>query len=345
MLRLGALVALTVLASAASSAELPLSACAAQTYPAEALRYRMEGATRVQLGAGKAARVIGVIGESGYAVLDRASVALAATCKPARASDDGTPWVITVPWKLPVQADYLPARLAVEHCTRRNKLIRFPELDGPLPNVTVRVLVWTDGAPVTPKIELSSGEPLVDKQAIDIVENCRFNPATLAGTAVEGAILVPLAFDSAGVSDEKLRAAYRRLSDPLLGKKEYKLAQIRFASETAATQAIGEIKGGASFAEIARTRAKKPNKTKLEGELGWMRLAQMDKSIAEVIEAHGVPGVVPVPVRGVAGGWHVIEIQQTRPAESAGYEQLKAELRRKLIEERDIVVQQPPALN
>ncbi|MDQ1829274.1 TonB family protein [Massilia scottii] len=342
MLRLGALVALTVMASAASGADLPLSACAAQAYPAEALRYRMEGATRVQLGADKATRVIA---ESGYAVLDRASVALAATCKPARASEDGTPWVITVPWKLPLQAGYSPARLAAERCTRLNKLIRFPELDGPAPNVTVRVLVWTDGGPYTPKIELSSGEPLVDKQAIEIVENCRFDPATLAGAAVEGAVLVPLAFDTAGVSDEKMRAAYKRLTDPLVGKKDYKLAQIRYESETEATRVIGEINGGASFAEIARTRAKTPAEAKLEGKLGWMRLAQMDNPIARAIEAHGVPGLLPTALRGHSGGWHVIEIQQTRPAESAGYDQIKTELRRKLIEERDIVVDQPPAVN
>ncbi|UOD29521.1 energy transducer TonB [Massilia violaceinigra] len=337
------LLALAVLPSGAAAADLAVSACAAQVYPAEALRYRMEGVSRVQLVPGKKVRVAGVVGESGYAVLDSASVALATTCTVPATSPDGTPWVLTVPWKLPAEKGaYTPARLAVEFCSRSNKLIRFPELDGLAPNITVRVLVDADGAPSAPKIELSSGEPLADQQALEMVAQCRFGRATLDGVAVPGAVLVPLAFDSAGVSDDKLRALYTLQTDPKLGPKDYKLAQIDFATETEAKRVIGELNGGTTFVDYIRKRTKLPEVIRRAGQLGWMRVAEMEKGIAEAIEAQGEPGLLQQPVQAKNGRWHVIDIEETRPVATAGYEKVRATLKRKLIEEREVVVQQPP---
>lgn len=331
--------------SGAAAADLPLSACAAPAYPAEALRYRMEGVSRVQLVPGKKVRVAGVVGESGYAVLDSASVALAASCKLPSASPDGTPWVLTVPWKLPVEkAAYTPARLAIESCSRSNKLVQFPELDGLPPNLTVRVLVGTDGLPFAPKIELSSGEPLADQQALDMVAHCRFGRATSGGEPVQGAVLVPLAFDSAGVSEDKLRALYAQQTDPKLGPKDYKLAQLDFTTQTEAVRAIGELNGGAKFSEFIRKRTKQPELIKRAGQLGWMRVAEMEKDFAEAIEGQGEPGLLQEPVRAKNGRWHVIDIEETRPVATAGFEKVKASLKRKLIEERQVVLQQAPPL-
>ncbi|RSZ60604.1 hypothetical protein HF313_19210 [Massilia atriviolacea] len=342
--RAAMLLALTVAPTIAAAADLPLSACAAQAYPAEALRYRMEGVSRVQLVPGKKVRVAGVVGESGYGVLDSASVALAATCKVPTASPDGTPWVLTVPWKLPAEtAAYTPARLVAEACSRRNKLIRFPELDGLPPNLTVRVLVGADGAAVAPKIEQSSGEPLADQQALDMVAQCRFGRATLGGAAVQGALLVPLVFDSAAVSDDKLRALYAQQTDPKLGPKDYKLAQLDFTTQTEAVRAIEELNGGAKFTDFIRKRTKLPEVIKRAGQVGWMRVADMEKDVAEAIEGQGEPGLLQEPVRAKSGRWHVIDIEDTRPVATAGYEKVKASLKRKLIEEREVVVQQPPA--
>ncbi|HEX8614421.1 MAG TPA: energy transducer TonB [Telluria sp.] len=339
------LLALAVPPSMASAAELALSACAAQVYPAEALRYRMEGVSRVQLVPGKKVRVAGVVGESGYALLDSASAALAATCTVPPVSPDGTPWVLTVPWKLPAEKGaYTPARLAVEFCQRSNTLIQFPELDGLAPNITVRVLVGADGAPIAPKIELSSGEPLADQQALEMVGQCRFGRATLDGVAVPGAVLVPLAFDSAGVAEDKLRALYKLQTDPKLGPKDYKVAQLDFTTQTEALRAIGELNGGAKFAEFIRKRTKQPEVIKRAGQLGWMRVAEMEKDIGEAIEAQGEPGLLQQPVRGKNGRWHVIDIEETRPVAAASYEKVRASLKRKLIEERQVVVQQPPPM-
>lgn len=337
--------ALAALPSSAAAADLALSSCAAQVYPAEALRYRMEGVSRVQLAPGKKVRVAGVVGESGYAVLDSASVALAATCTVPPTSPDGTPWVLTVPWKLPAEKGaYTPARLAVEACARSNKLIQFPELDGLAPNMTVRVLVDAQGAPSEPKIEMSSGEPLADQQALEMVAQCRFGRATLDGVAVPGAVLVPLAFDSAGVSEDKLRALYAVQTDPKLGPKDYKLAQLDFATETEARRVIGELNGGAKFVDYIRKRTKVPDVIKRAGQLGWMKVGEMEKNFAQAIEAQGEPGLLQEPVRGKNERWHVIDIEETRPLPAPGYEKSRASLKRKLIEEREVVVQQPPAV-
>jgi hypothetical protein len=337
------LLALTAVPSIASAADLPLSACAAQVYPAEALRYRMEGVSKVQLVPGKKVRVAGVVGESGYGVLDSASVALAASCTVPSTSPDGTPWVLTVPWKLSAEkAAYTPARLHIEACTRSNVLIDFPKLDGPAPNITVRVLVEPDGAPSAPKIELSSGEPLADQQALDIVANCRFGRATLGGEAVQGAALVPLVFNSAGVSEDKLRALYAEQTDPKLGPKDYKLAQLDFTTQTEAKRAIADLNGGTTFGELIRLRTKVPDVIKRAGQLGWMRVAEMDKNVAQALEMQGEPGLLQAPVRGQAGRWHVIDIQETRPVATASFEKTRASLKRRLIEERLVHVQQAP---
>ncbi|NHZ33512.1 MULTISPECIES: peptidylprolyl isomerase [Massilia] len=98
------------------------------------------------------------------------------------------------------------------------------------------------------------------------------------------------------------------------------------------------------FVDYIRKRTKLPEVIKRAGQLGWMRVGEMEKDIAEAIEAQGEPGLLQQPVRAKNGRWHVIDIEETRPVATASYEKVRANLKRKLIEERDVVVQQPPPL-
>jgi periplasmic protein TonB len=60
--------------------------------------------------------------------------------------------------------------------------------------VILRVLVGTDGKPVQIEIEKSSRSRLLDRAAIDAVQEWLFNPGVRNGQPVQGWVLVPISF-------------------------------------------------------------------------------------------------------------------------------------------------------
>jgi protein TonB len=60
--------------------------------------------------------------------------------------------------------------------------------------VVLRVLVGTDGRPLQVELHRSSRHGILDRAALDAVRQWRFRPEVRAGIAVEGWVLVPIAF-------------------------------------------------------------------------------------------------------------------------------------------------------
>lgn len=124
-------------------------------------------------------------------------------------------------------------------------------------------------------------------------------------------------------SDEDLKKAY----DARFGKEkrvEYKARHILVKSEDEAKKLIDELKGGADFSELAKTRSLGPT-GKDGGELPWFGTGQMVQPFTDATAALKPGEYSSQPVQ-TQFGWHVILLEETRESEPPSLEDVKTEL-------------------
>ncbi|MCU0833749.1 MAG: peptidylprolyl isomerase [Chromatiaceae bacterium] len=129
--------------------------------------------------------------------------------------------------------------------------------------------------------------------------------------------------EGAQPSDEALAKAYEeRFGDAK--RTEYKARHILVASEDDARALIKEIDGGASFAELAKTKSMGPT-GKTGGDLGWFDATQMVPPFTAAVAAlkPGEHSKEPVQTQF---GWHVILLEETREAPPPALDDVRQEL-------------------
>lgn len=323
--------------------ELSPSQCPAPDYPAEAQRYAMSGPVALAFAVDAGGRAQGgrVERSSGYALLDRSALRMLGACRfsgPATAAA-----TMSVPFALPAEArvDSLPSILR-ETCLRPYKLLSFVDGAAAAHDLSVRVQVWPDGQAFGPKIERSSGEPLADQAALDMVEHCRFRPAARAGEGVRGALLLRLVLQREALGEEALRARYDGIAARIRKQQDFRVRHIELASEDAARAVLGRLRAGEDFARLARDLSQDRASMPIGGELGWLGPGDGPPELAQALARFGKPGLLPSPVK-TRFGWHVAEIEEARPRTPPPFnDEARRILREQAIAEREVVVQAPP---
>lgn len=79
-----------------------------------------------------------------------------------------------------------------------------------------------------------------------------------------------------------------------------------------AVQIIKKLKHGAKFEDLAKTESTDPGSKSNGGDLGWFNTARMVKPFADAVKALKKGEVTSEPVE-TQYGWHVIELEDTRP--------------------------------
>lgn len=140
------------------------------------------------------------------------------------------------------------------------------------------------------------------------------------------AITPQLLADPAQVSETDARAHYERIKGDRFGTPETRaLQQIVFSSEEAAQNASNKIKGGATFAEIA----KEQNLSDADIALGTVTRASMvDTALAEAAFALS-EGSVSAPVRG-RFGWVLLRADKINLANVREFAEVADEVKREL---------------
>lgn len=124
-------------------------------------------------------------------------------------------------------------------------------------------------------------------------------------------------------SEEDLQKAY----DERYGKgngTEYKARHILVKTEDEGKKLIEELKGGADFAELAKTKSLGPT-GKDGGELPWFGTGQMVQPFTDATTALKPGEHSSEPVR-TQFGWHVILLEETRESEPPELDDVKNEL-------------------
>ncbi len=128
------------------------------------------------------------------------------------------------------------------------------------------------------------------------------------------ALLASLAMEelvSAAATDEALQALYDERFANVDPGTEYNASHILLKTEEEAKAVIAELEAGADFAELAREKSTGPSGPN-GGALGWFGKGTMVAPFEEAVVAMK-PGEISGPVQ-TQFGWHVIRLNETRPA-------------------------------
>lgn len=131
--------------------------------------------------------------------------------------------------------------------------------------------------------------------------------------------------DKQKLTEEDLKKKY---DEYLKGNSlDFNANHILVKTEDEAKNVIKEIDGGADFAETAKKHSVGPTGVK-GGALGWFGSNQMVAEFTEAVKKLEVGAYTKEPVK-TKFGWHVILLNETRPATVVPYEQMKKQLQMK----------------
>ncbi|MDR9468534.1 SurA N-terminal domain-containing protein [Marinospirillum sp.] len=141
------------------------------------------------------------------------------------------------------------------------------------------------------------------------------------------------------VTEEELQEEYQRFVETQEGESNYSAAHILLTFDNAAEEqqaretlqeARQEIQDGASFAELARELSEDAATARRGGDLGAIQQGSLDSAFEEALfaldEVGDLSGVVETDF-----GLHLIQLTDLEEAEVAAYEEVKEELRERLL--------------
>ena len=126
------------------------------------------------------------------------------------------------------------------------------------------------------------------------------------------------------VSENKLRAEYKRQSDLLADAEEYQISHIVSATEVDAKALIKAVNDGAAFDKVAREKSISPSGQK-GGSLGWLMGNQINPALFNVIANLSVGSVTSLPI-ATPEGWQVIRLDDKRKFKVPSFEDSKQQL-------------------
>lgn len=130
------------------------------------------------------------------------------------------------------------------------------------------------------------------------------------------------------VSDAEIKAEYDKFVGSNTGK-EFRARHILVESEAEAQALIAQIKGGASFEELAKSKSKDPGSGANGGDLDWATPGNFVPEFAEAMQKLDKGQLTDAPVKSQFG-WHIIRVDDVRQAQLPPIEQFKPQIEQHL---------------
>lgn len=131
------------------------------------------------------------------------------------------------------------------------------------------------------------------------------------------------------VTDDMLKAEYDRLKATLTGS-EYKARHILVESEAEAREIIAKLKKEPrSFAKLAMDKSTDAASKVRGGDLGWFDLSRMVPEFGAAVSKLEKGKITEEPVK-TNFGYHVIQLEDSRPIEVPPFEEVKPKLAQQL---------------
>src|SRR5262245_52037267 len=132
------------------------------------------------------------------------------------------------------------------------------------------------------------------------------------------------------VSDAQLKAEYERLKASR-GDKEYKARHILVEKEDEAKAVIADLKKGKKFEDLAK-QSKDPGSKERGGDLDWNSPGGYVKPFSDAMTKLEKGKYTETPVQ-TQFGWHVILLEDVRPAKFPSMDEVKPQLTERLQEQ------------
>jgi len=128
------------------------------------------------------------------------------------------------------------------------------------------------------------------------------------------------------VSDQQIQAEYDKAKQQQAGQMEYKVRHILVEDEKTANDLLAQIKSNKSkFADLAKKNSKDPGSAAKGGDLGWAAPTNYVKPFADTVSGLKKGQLADKPVQ-TQFGWHIIEVEDTRPVEFPPLDQVRPQL-------------------
>ena len=133
------------------------------------------------------------------------------------------------------------------------------------------------------------------------------------------------------ISDADIKAEYDRFVAQA-GDKEYHVRHILMATEAEANDVIAKLKGGAKFEDLAKT-SKDTGSAANGGDLDWASPSSFPPAFSAAFVALQKGGVTEKPVQ-TPNGFHVIKVDDIRPAKLPTLEEVKPQIAEALAQKK-----------
>ena len=166
-------------------------------YPEEAVLYELIGEARVKFSVDVTGQPqnLAITRSSGWSLLDKATLEGFARCRYKPATRDGKPVQVELAyayrWTLDGDTPPELPKLIKESCLPSKKFAVAPEATTQA-TLLLRFLLDPEGKPYRTVVESSSLNPVSDRQAIQFIEACRYQPTIFEGKAVSSAANIRL---------------------------------------------------------------------------------------------------------------------------------------------------------
>jgi peptidyl-prolyl cis-trans isomerase C len=134
------------------------------------------------------------------------------------------------------------------------------------------------------------------------------------------------------VTDAEIQAEYNRFVEANAGQ-EFRSRHILVAAEAEAREIINQIRAGASFEELARTRSLDSGSGQAGGDLDWAGPSVFVAEFSQAMIKLGKGEMTQVPVQSQFG-WHVIRVDDIRAAVLPSIAELRPQIEQTLQQQK-----------
>jgi len=131
------------------------------------------------------------------------------------------------------------------------------------------------------------------------------------------------------VSDDEVKSEFEKIKSQM-GDKEYKARHVLVEKEAEAKEIIAKLKKGEKFEELAKV-SKDPGSKDHGGDLDWNNPGGFVKPFSDAMVKLEKGKYTETPVQSQFG-WHVIQLDDVRPAKFPDFAEVKAGLQQRMQE-------------
>jgi foldase protein PrsA len=133
------------------------------------------------------------------------------------------------------------------------------------------------------------------------------------------------------VGDDELKKAFDANKDKLGKPEAVHLRHILAKTEAEANELVAKVKGGADFQNLAREKSLAASGKAAGGDYGFVSRGMLPPEIDDVAFS-----LKSGEIKVIAGprGWHILQVVEKRPSQTATFDDVKEDLREMLLAEK-----------